>query len=892
MSLDFLSSPAAPSSSHDLFHGGSARPLVLDRTDLRLMVCKGTLDLFGVFGDPAASRRHPLGRLEAGALVCGIAPKGDGDEAFRLVGVGSSDAELLPHASNAPVDPAAVRSWCRALAEAADEPMPDDSGDLDAFNALRLARIADKLVREQREAAGHDWRERRRAHGEAVAGDALARLAGGVGRKPVITGGDPLVAAVAAILSALGVDLDQEALARWRPEGEQASERLSHLLRSQALASRTVILRPDWTLRPGPPLMGFFGTERRPVALVFEAGRWVVHDGSRVVPANEASMSGPDGLAADAYQIYPSFPPRAMSFRDLLLFGFVATRAERLRLVLLMLAAALLAMLTPYASRLLIDDAIPNGNVGMIGAIIGGLLTATFARTVFEGAKSLTMLRSELGFEARLQPALVRRLLMLPPSFFRAYNAGDITDRVLGIQQAREIITGNLTGAAAGSVFSLFSLIPIVSIDWRLALVVFGLALVLGAVIALISYQGLRHERRRMAQKGKLDSFVVQILIGLGKLRAAASEKMGFARWAELFSTNMRHTIGAGFWATIQATASSLLPQLATLTLYIVILHLMEADATAAAKGASAASTHVLTLPEFVSVTAAFSQVIGAVSAVSGSLMQLLVAVPLIERARPLIESEPDIGPADARSVRLAGAIDIRNVSFRYFDKAPRALDEVGIRIGKGEFVAIVGASGSGKSTLMRLLLGFDRPEAGEVFFDGHAMHRLDMAELRRQIGVVLQHGRIVNGTILANITGNSGLGMDEALEAARLVGLERDIAQMPMGMHTVLLDGGATLSGGQRQRVLLARALITKPAVLMLDEATSALDNRTQAIVTETLNALPVTRIVIAHRLSTIQSVDRIVMMDRGKVVETGTYAELMDSNGYFAAHARRQMV
>ena len=208
------------------------------------------------------------------------------------------------------------------------------------------------------------------------------------------------------------------------------------------------------------------------------------------------------------------------------------------------------------------------------------------------------------------------------------------------------------------------------------------------------------------------------------------------------------------------------------------------------------------------------------------------------------------------------------------------------------QFVAIVGPSGSGKSTIIRLLLGFEPPDVGDILFDGKSVERLDLAAVRRQIGVVLQHGRISSGSIFSNISAGARLTLDDAWALARMVGLEQDIHSMPMGMHTVVLDGGGTLSGGQRQRILIARSLARQPRILLLDEASSALDNRTQAVVTETLGKLSITRIVIAHRLSTIQSVDRIVVIDRGRVVETGRYDELMAAGGSFAALAKRQLL
>jgi NHLM bacteriocin system ABC transporter ATP-binding protein len=721
----------------------------------------------------------------------------------------------------------------------------------------------------------------------------LRALAGSSGRRARIPPGlstEPLHAALGHVFDALAVEPVAKAFDRDLKSEAAEPERLTAILSHHRLLSRSVLLRPGWEELDGPPLLAFLDEKRSPVALIFRHSRWFMCDGKSGVEVNDDILAR---LADDAVQIYPTLPLEPFRFRKLFSFGLIGGGADLTRVCLCLIAGAIFAAMVPLASRFLIDDALPHGDLSTTGLIVIGLFISVLARAVFESVKSVAMLRSELRLESRLQPAMIARMINLPTSFYRAYSVGDIMDRVLGIQRARQLLSQHSAGAIIGAVFSLVSLIPIFFIDVRLAFVVLGLAVLLGAVSAAITVGELRHERRRILQKGKLDGFVLQVLMGITKLRASAAEPMAFERWAGHFSIMLRHMMAAERWANLQKSAQALLPELATIALYATIVYFMKADAeTAMAGSAKGVAGSAFSAGAFVSLSAAVAQVLGAVSGLADALTQSLGVLPLIERARPIIASELDVPLADPERLDLNGDIDIRNVSFRYSDKSPLALDGLELRIGKGEFVAIVGASGSGKSTLLRLLLGFENPEQGDIFYDGCSIRRLAVSDLRRQMGVVLQHGKLFSGSIHSNIVGQSGLGMNEAMAAARLVGLDRDIEAMPMGMHTVLLDGAAALSGGQRQRILIARALVGKPAILLLDEATSALDNRTQAVVTETLSRLAVTRIVIAHRLSTIEAADRIVVLEKGKVVEMGDFASLMANNGRFAAHARRQII
>ena len=258
-----------------------------------------------------------------------------------------------------------------------------------------------------------------------------------------------------------------------------------------------------------------------------------------------------------------------------------------------------------------------------------------------------------------------------------------------------------------------------------------------------------------------------------------------------------------------------------------------------------------------------------------------------------MLETAPENSTQGFFPQELTGRIDIDHVSFSYDKNAPSVFDDFSLHIQQGEYIGIVGASGCGKSTLIRLLLGFERPSAGKIYYDSQDISELDLQELRKQFGVVLQDGDLISGSIYDNIAITSPLSDYRDVQAAvEAAGLSEDIREMPMGLSTIVNEHCATLSGGQKQRILIARAILNHPKILILDEATSALDNLTQSVIGDTLKQMDCTRIVVAHRLSTIKNCDRIIVLSDGNIVEEGNFSSLMENKGLFYELASRQMV
>jgi ATP-binding cassette subfamily C protein len=405
-----------------------------------------------------------------------------------------------------------------------------------------------------------------------------------------------------------------------------------------------------------------------------------------------------------------------------------------------------------------------------------------------------------------------------------------------------------------------------------------GVVAVTAALSAVLGAARIRIGRRIEAADGKLSAMSFEYFTGIAKLRASAAESRVYAIWLARYRDFRAMNRASAALSNLESVLLSVLqPAAVTLILYL------------AWKLGGNPAAQALSVGEFVAFQAAMFGLLGAVHGIVATALDVAALAPAWERARPILATPPEDGARGQIRHDPQGAIELSQVSFAY-PEGPEVLHDIDLEIRPGEFVAIVGASGSGKSTLLRLLLGFESPDSGTVRYDGCDLQSLDLRSLRSRIGTVLQGGRLWAGDILANIVGATSLNVDDAWDAARAAGLGADIEAMPMGMYTLVGEGVSTLSGGQRQRVLIARSLVGKPRILLLDEATSALDNLSQAAVQESLARLAATRIVIAHRLATVRDADRVVVLDRGRIVQEGTYRALAAVPGPFAAMLARQ--
>jgi ATP-binding cassette subfamily C protein len=471
---------------------------------------------------------------------------------------------------------------------------------------------------------------------------------------------------------------------------------------------------------------------------------------------------------------------------------------------------------------------------------------------------------------------MIDRLLNLPAIFFRGYTVGDLGQRVMGISAIREALSRRVLIVVLAFIFSIFSLLILFYYDAGLALIAVGLAGMLMVAIFLTAYLQMRHQRDYVNLQGRFTGRTLQLINGIAKLRVAGGQRRAFVHWSDLFLRQRQALMKVQQLAVGLATFNEAHSVIILMVIFGVIAYSGDFD---------------LGTGSFVAFLTAFTQFIVATVAVSSALSSLISIIPLYERAQPILTTLPEVSQEKHHPGELSGRIAASRVSFRYSESRPLVLDDITIEADPGEFIAIVGPSGSGKSTLLRLLLGFEVPQKGSVLYDGQDLAMLDVQSVRQQIGVVLQNGKLFTGTIFSNIVGAAPLTVDDAWDAARKAGLSEDIKAMPMRMHTVIGEGAKTISGGQKQRLLIARAIVNKPRMIIFDEATSALDNRSQTIVSQSLEELDATRIVIAHRLSTIAHADRIYVFDHGRIVQQGTYTQLVHEHGLFADLVRRQL-
>lgn len=665
------------------------------------------------------------------------------------------------------------------------------------------------------------------------------------------------------------------------------AERLDALARAARVNLRKVALTHGWYREDNGPLLCFRkgeGDAAEPVALL-PAGT-AAYD--LVEPAGgKRQRVGPAEAAAflpTGYMFYRSLPDEPTSVLGIMRFAVAGLGSDIWRVFAMGLLAGILALVTPLFTSTLFSDVLPRSDHANLGAIVLGMAASALGIAAFEVVRSFSLLRIEGHAEANLQTAIWDRLLRLPTGFFRQYTVGDLASRVMNIAAIRQVLTSTVNSTVLDGLFSLVSFALLFYYSWRLALVALGVSLVAIVLTGILSLAQIPHQRSLMRDFGKVEGVTYQMLVAVAKLRVAAAEARAFARWAGLLAEQKQHVYKARRIATLQTVLSQSFPPIASLVIYLCVFEL-------GPTGQDGMAEPLLTVGAYMGFSAAFGQFLAPLMSVVAALTTAVTIVPMYERVGPILKTVPETRMRADPPGRLTGDIEFRRVTFRYLKDAPPVLDDVSWKVGPGEYIAFVGPSGGGKSTVLRLLLGFEQPETGGIFFDHKDLATLDLAEIRRQIGVVMQNAGLMSGSIYDNIVGSLPLSMDDAWEAARMAGFDEDIRQMPMGMQTVLSEAAPSLSGGQKQRLIIARAIVRKPRILVFDEATSALDNRTQAIVNESLTQLNMTRIVVAHRLSTIKGVNRIYVMREGQIVETGGYQELLEANGMFAQLATRQM-
>lgn len=660
-------------------------------------------------------------------------------------------------------------------------------------------------------------------------------------------------------------------------------DKINAIAKASRFRFRKVTLRNDWYEKDHGPMLGSLAETGEPVALLpistnaYEAV-YPASGGKRLKVdkeiANELSH-----VAFSFYRPLPEMPD--LKVTDLIKFGAKHLRKDFYMLLAMGVLIGIMGTLTPLITGQIFDSVIPQAEKNLLFYYSLALFVAAAAKMAFEICRNISVLRVQSKMDYSLQAALWDRLLNLPMFFFRKYSAGDLYDRVMGIAKIRDLIAGAGVSAILGGMTSIFYIILMFKYSLALTLIGIGITLILMVFIVVINILRLRHQNIQLELNGKINGLVLQLVSGISKLRVAGAENFAFRQWANNLASYRKISIDLGKIDNLLTVIQSGFPIFSLMVIFGALAWLQRKEE----------SEVVLSTGEFIAYSSAFGFFQSAMLALCDTSMNLFRIIPIYERMKPITTTSVEVDDFKNHPGELSGEIEASHLHFRYSDDGPLITKDVTFRIRPGEFVAFVGGSGSGKSTLMRLMLGFEKPEAGSIYYDKQDLSTLDLREVRQQIGVVLQNSQVMPGSVYENIVGNTSLSVNDAWDAAHMAGLAEDIKQMPMGMHTVVSEGGGTLSGGQRQRLMIARALVRKPKIVFLDEATSALDNRTQAQVTESMDKLETTRIVIAHRLSTIINADRIYVLELGEIIEEGNYRELMAKNGIFSELAKRQI-
>lgn len=654
----------------------------------------------------------------------------------------------------------------------------------------------------------------------------------------------------------------------------EPDEQLEYLLHPHGIMRRTVHLTEHWYEDAIGAMLGVVKEDKSIVALLpngLRGYRFLNRKTGKYinVDKNTAKL-----LEKEAICFYKPFPLKKLGAGDLLRYiAQTLTISDFVLFGTATLGITLLGMLTPELNNIIFSRIVTDGDLQIVLAMMVFMICVSLSSLLLGSVKSLLMTRIQTKMEVPVAAATMMRILSLPTEFFKRYSAGELSARSQYINSLCEMLVSTVLSAGLTSLFSLVYISQIFNYAPQLAtpaLIIILTTVIFSVISAWIQTQ---ISKKQMELASKESGMSYALITGIQKIKLSGAEKRAFARWGNQYAKQAELLYNPPLFLKLNTVISTA----------ISLLGVVWLDYTAVENGISVA--------DYYTFYAAYGMLSGAFMSLADVALNMAEVEPILHMAKPMLETVPEVSEGKTVVQRLMGGIEINNVSFRYNDNMPYVLENLSLKIRPGQYVAIVGKTGCGKSSLLRLLLGFEKPQKGAVYYDGRDLNTIDLKSLRRKIGVVIQEGKLFQGDIYSNIVISAPqLSIDEAWKAAEMAGIAEDIRNMPMGMHTMISEGNGGVSGGQRQRLMIARAIAPKPKILMFDEATSALDNLTQKQVSESLDSLRCTRIVVAHRLSTIKQCDRIIVLDKGHIIEDGNYEELLAKNGYFAELVARQ--
>lgn len=690
-----------------------------------------------------------------------------------------------------------------------------------------------------------------------------------LGKKRVLPQNDE--SALRQVLEALGIqDYELEENDMVTPE-----EQLTGILRPRGIMMRDIQLQGEWWRECIGPLLGYAKDGRLIALTPTKSGlgyQYREKDGTiRKVGYREMA----EELKPRAVTFTKALPLKPLRIKDLLEYTWsVISGPNALMLVICAFVVVLLGMFTPMANKLIFDTVIPTSDVSGLAPITGLLIGVTISTLLLTLTRNLYIIRIRNIVELHVQNAIMARTFLLSPTFFSKNSSGELSEKLNHVSTLAGLINEAVVGALLGAVLSVIYLIQVYIYGGKLFWPAVAVVLAQYGVLILNYRRAVVVREKYTGRAAKLSGLEYNLFAGIQKLKLTGSENRAFARWLDHYSETVQVLYNPAFKSRLYPALTALLGIGSTMLIFWSTL------------------SNGISTSDYIAFSSAFGMITGAIAQLHSLVPDLSKIKPMLESVNPILEVVPEMEEKAPQVEDLFGGIEISGVSFRYQKDGPMILDDLSLRIEPGEYVGIVGKSGSGKSTLMRLLLGFEQPLTGGIYYDNYDLAKVDKASLRRKIGCCLQGGSLFNGDLFHNITITAPWAThDDAWEALRMACLDEEVRKMPMGLHTAVSEGGGGFSGGQKQRILIARALISNPEILLFDEATSALDNISQKTVSDNLNELMCTRVVIAHRLSTIRHCDRIIVLDKGKIAEEGTFEELMEKKGLFYEMSVRQL-